>query len=151
LRTRRVVVGHECGDAAGAELQQAPLAGLDELSRDALAAALGLEVVLAVERAGVRASCQRPQLDHRADVFRLGDPQGWIVALQAGIIFIRAMTRRNEKVVQDLVRHGGEAIAAHARDTAAIVARLEDLTAESRAQREGLLAAIDRLPPQRGM
>jgi hypothetical protein len=56
-------------------------------------------------------------------------------------IFIRDMNRRNEKVVQDLVRHSGEASAQHARDTAAIVARLEDLTEESKAQREGLLAA----------
>jgi hypothetical protein len=65
-------------------------------------------------------------------------------------IFIRDMNRRNEKVVQDLVRHSGEASAQHARDTAAIVARLEDLTEESKAQREGLLAAIDRLPPEQG-
>jgi hypothetical protein len=65
-------------------------------------------------------------------------------------IFIRDMSRRNEKIVQDLVRHGGEASAEHARDTAAIVAQLEDLTEESRAQREGLFAAIDRLPPTHG-
>jgi hypothetical protein len=65
-------------------------------------------------------------------------------------IFIRDMNRRNEKVVQDLVRHGGEVSAEHARDTAAIIAQLEDLTEESRAQREGLLAAIDRLPPTQG-
>lgn len=63
-------------------------------------------------------------------------------------IFIREMNRRNEKVVQDLVRHSEEARAENAQHTATIIARLRELTEESRAQREGLLAVIDRFPPK---
>lgn len=62
-------------------------------------------------------------------------------------IFIRDITRRNERIVQDLVRHGNESSVQNARDIAVIVDELKELTKESRAQREGLLAAIDRLPP----
>jgi hypothetical protein len=65
-------------------------------------------------------------------------------------LFIRDMNRRNEKVVQALVRQSEEAGKQQARRVGAIVGGLEDLTEESRAQREGLLAAIDRLPPPQG-
>jgi hypothetical protein len=62
-------------------------------------------------------------------------------------VFIRDMTRRQERIVQNLVRRSDELSAQNARDTAAVVDELKELTKESRAQREGLLAAIDRFPP----
>lgn len=61
--------------------------------------------------------------------------------------FIREMTRRNEKVVEQLVRHVERAAKRDADNAAEVAMRLRELTEESKAQREGLFAAIDRLPP----
>jgi hypothetical protein len=62
-------------------------------------------------------------------------------------IFIRDMTRRNEKIARDLVRRNEEFNAEQAGRVDTVVARLNDLVDESMAQRQGLFAAIDRLPP----
>ncbi len=69
-------------------------------------------------------------------------------------LFIREMNLRNDKVVQQIVRDHEDFMAdLKARDeqaerrTDAITARMEEVTKEQRAQREALLAVIDRLPP----
>jgi len=73
-------------------------------------------------------------------------------------IFIRDMNRRNEIVIQKLIRDHDEFMKTlGVRDerrereerqrTEKILARLDDAREESRAHREALLALIDRLPP----
>jgi len=73
-------------------------------------------------------------------------------------IFIRDMNRRNEIVIQRLIRDHDEFMKTlGVRDekrereerqrTEKILARLDDAREESRAHREALLALIDRLPP----
>jgi hypothetical protein len=62
-------------------------------------------------------------------------------------IFIRDMNRRSEKVIQEMLRRNEEFNAEHSRRTVQIVTRLEDVTEEQKAQRQALLAMIDRLPP----
>ncbi len=62
-------------------------------------------------------------------------------------IFIREMNRRGERVVQDLVRRNEEFNVEQSRRTDAIVRHLDDLTEESKAQRQAMLALFDRLPP----
>ncbi|HEX8688898.1 MAG TPA: hypothetical protein VF729_01505 [Solirubrobacterales bacterium] len=62
-------------------------------------------------------------------------------------IFIRDQNRRSEKVVQHLLRRSEAFNAEQSRRTDAIVARLEEVTKEQKAQREALLRVIDRLPP----
>jgi DNA-binding ferritin-like protein len=73
-------------------------------------------------------------------------------------IFIRDMNRRNELVVQQIVRDHEQFMARlttrlTARDERAdrktdqILARLDDAHEESKAHRKALLAMIDRLPP----
>jgi len=75
--------------------------------------------------------------------------------------FIRDMNRRNEVVTQQIIRdHQGFMKALNVRDgkaerdrekaerkTDEILVELRDLRQESRAQRQALLAMIDRLPP----
>jgi len=73
-------------------------------------------------------------------------------------IFIRDMNRRNEIVIQRIIRDHDEFMKTlGVRDekrereerqrTEKILARLDDAREESRAHREALLALIDRLPP----
>ena len=66
-------------------------------------------------------------------------------------VFIRDMNRRSEKVVQGLVRGNREfcreLTAKTESKTNAILAALKDAREESRAQRQALLALIDRSPP----
>lgn len=69
-------------------------------------------------------------------------------------LFMREMNLRNEKVVQQIVRDHEDFMAdlkvrdeQSERRTDAITARMEEVTKEQRAQREALLAVIDRLPP----
>lgn len=61
--------------------------------------------------------------------------------------FIREMNMRSEKRFQEWLRHQEEVHAEQTARTDAIVRRLDDLSQESRVQREALLAVIDRLPP----
>jgi chromosome segregation ATPase len=61
--------------------------------------------------------------------------------------FIREMNMRSEKRLQEWLRRQEEVHAEHTARTDAIVRHLDDLSQESRAQREALLALIDRLPP----
>ena len=61
--------------------------------------------------------------------------------------FIHEMNLRTEKTTAELFRRNGEFSAEQSQRTDAIVRRLDDLTQESRAQREALLSLIDRLPP----
>lgn len=68
--------------------------------------------------------------------------------------FIRDMNRRNEVVTQQIIRDHQEFMKAlNVRDEKAerktdkILVELKDLREESRAQRQALLAMIDRLPP----
>ncbi len=73
-------------------------------------------------------------------------------------IFIRDMNRRNEVVIQKLIRDHDEFMKTlgvrdekrereERRRAEKILARLDDAREESRAHREALLALIDRLPP----
>jgi hypothetical protein len=76
-------------------------------------------------------------------------------------VFIRDMSRRNEVVVQQLIRDHQEFMKElttrdekadrgkeeASRKTEKILAELKDLREESRAQRGALLSLIDRLPP----
>lgn len=66
-------------------------------------------------------------------------------------VFIRDINRRNEKVVNDLLRGNREfcreLTAKTNSTTEKILARLDDAREESKAHRQALLALIDRLPP----
>jgi predicted translin family RNA/ssDNA-binding protein len=62
-------------------------------------------------------------------------------------LFIREMTRRSDKVVQDLIRGNREFSAAQAKRTDEITAELRDGRAERKAHTDALLALVDRLPP----
>ena len=62
-------------------------------------------------------------------------------------LFLREMNRRNERVVQELVKQNAEFNAEQAKRTGVIVAEMKDAREESRAHREAILALIDRLPP----
>jgi chemotaxis regulatin CheY-phosphate phosphatase CheZ len=65
-------------------------------------------------------------------------------------IFIRDMNRRSEKVIQDLLE-GNRAFCRELNaKTDGLLAEMKDVREESRAQREALLALIDRLPPASG-
>jgi hypothetical protein len=72
-------------------------------------------------------------------------------AFEENRLFVRDMTRRSEKVVQELVRSHErfhrELSAEMRSKTDAILAELREGREESRAQRQALLALIDRLPP----
>jgi hypothetical protein len=69
-------------------------------------------------------------------------------------IFMRDMNRRNEVVTQQIIRDHQEFMKGLSvrdekaeRRTDKILDELKDLREESRAQRQALLATIDRLPP----
>lgn len=69
-------------------------------------------------------------------------------------IFMRDMNRRNEVVTQQIIRDHQEFMKGLSvrdekaeRRTDKILDELKDLREESRAQRQALLAMIDRLPP----
>lgn len=62
-------------------------------------------------------------------------------------VFIREINLRAEKRDREWRQHNEEIHAEERARTDAIVRRLDDLSAESKAQREALLALIDRLPP----
>ena len=64
-------------------------------------------------------------------------------------LFIREMTRRGEKVVQDLIHGNRDFNAAQTKRTDEIAAELRDGREERRAQTAALLALIDRLSPPR--
>lgn len=73
-------------------------------------------------------------------------------------VFIRDMNRRNEVVIQKLIRDHDEFMKTlkvrdekrereESRRTDLLIAEMKEAREESRAQREALLALIDRLPP----
>lgn len=62
-------------------------------------------------------------------------------------MFIREMNMRAEKRFQDWSRRNDEFMAEMSAKTKAILREMEEGREESRAQREALLALIDRLPP----
>lgn len=69
-------------------------------------------------------------------------------------VFIRDMNRRNERVIQDLLKGNAELVKGNAdfsaeqkRRTEEIVAEMREARQESRAHREAILAMLDRLPP----
>lgn len=66
-------------------------------------------------------------------------------------LFIREMNRRNERVVQDLIRGNREFMGELSRELKgkgdAILVALREVREESKAQTQALLALIDRLPP----
>lgn len=64
-------------------------------------------------------------------------------------VFIRDMNRRSEKVLQDLCRHREELMATQAKRTEENLVGMKDAREESRAQRQALLALIDRLSPSK--
>jgi hypothetical protein len=72
-------------------------------------------------------------------------------ALEESRLFMRDMTRRSEKVVQELVRNNQrfqrELSAEMRSKTDAILSELREGREESKAQRQALFALIDRLPP----
>jgi hypothetical protein len=72
-------------------------------------------------------------------------------ALEENRLFMRDMNRRSEKVVQDLVRSNQrfhrELSAEMRSKTDAILAEMREGREEFKAQRQALLALIDRLPP----
>jgi signal transduction histidine kinase len=66
-------------------------------------------------------------------------------------LFIREMNRRNERVAQDLIKGNrqfmGELSEELRGKSDAILAALEEVRDESKAQTQALLALIDRMPP----
>jgi hypothetical protein len=62
-------------------------------------------------------------------------------------VFIREMNMKAEKRFQDSSRRSDEFMADMSEKTKAILLELKESREESRAQREALLALIDRLPP----
>lgn len=65
-------------------------------------------------------------------------------------IFIRDMNRRSEKVIQELLNGNREFCRELNAKTDGLLAEMKEVREESRAQREAMLALIDRLPPAPG-
>jgi predicted translin family RNA/ssDNA-binding protein len=64
-------------------------------------------------------------------------------------MFIRNMTRRTEKIVQDLVQRNEEFNAEQKYRVDLVAERLKQLKDESEEHRKTVLAMLDRLPPLR--
>lgn len=71
--------------------------------------------------------------------------------LEENKLFLREMNRRNERVVQNLIRGNREFMGELSRELRgkgdAILVALKEVREESKAQTQALLALIDRLPP----